>query len=429
MTKIFQPVSYYSRYEKHFILLKSFITTGGVQALVQGLTLLTGIMIIRLLPTKEYAYYTIANTVLGTMILLSDSGINNGILSQGGPVWQSKTGLGKVITTGLALRKKFAFISFCVSIPVLLFLLIKQGASWQTNILIILALIPAYFSASSDSILEIPSKLHQDLQLLQVNQLLVSVGRFILSGILLIIFPWTFISLIANGIPRIYGNLQLRKNITKYIDIHQPQDEFTKTEMIKIIKRIFPLTVYYAYSSQIVIWLVSLTGSVLAVAEVGALGRIAMMLNLLSILFATLIIPRFARLELERHILFRKFTQIIIALIALNILLILISSIFSHQILWLLGKEYLHLTGPLLLSISGSSISLISGCIYGVYSCRGWTIHPVLSIILNVSGIMLGLFLIDTSTLNGILMFNIFNAAVQLSINMIFCLYKIIKIN
>jgi O-antigen/teichoic acid export membrane protein len=425
--KLSEHIQINAVYGKALRLGKLIAITGGAQAAVQVMGLVTGILIIRLLPMKEYAYYTIANTVLGTMTVLADSGINNAIMSQGGPVWQDKKELGKVLSTGLELRRKFAILSLCVSLPILLFLLIHQGAGWPVSLLIALALIPAFTAGLSDSILEIPSRLHQDLKFLQYNQLLVSVGRFLLSTASLFVFPWTFISLLANGIPRIYGNIKLKQNAGRFADFEQPADVAVNEKMLKMVKRIFPLTVYYAYSGQIVIWLVSLSGTAFAVAQIGALGRISMVLNFFNVLFAMMIIPRFARLPTDRNELLKRFSQIMGGMVVFSVLIVAVSWLFSPLILSALGKEYADLETALVLNMAGSSIGLISGSVYGIYSSRGWTIQPFYSIGVNLLSVVVCILLIDVSDLKGVLIFNVIVALAQLVVNTAFCGFKILK--
>jgi O-antigen/teichoic acid export membrane protein len=176
---------------------KAISVTGSVQVLVQAAGLICGIWIIRLLPTKEYAFYTLANTMLGMMTTLADSGISNGVMVLGGRVWQDRKKLGVVLATGLDLRRKFAWGSLTVSVPVLAYLLMHQGAGWMETLFIILVLIPAFWAALSDSLLEIIPKLHQDIKPLQKNQLAVSTGRLLLSGLGLVLFPWTAAALLV----------------------------------------------------------------------------------------------------------------------------------------------------------------------------------------------------------------------------------------
>jgi len=151
------------KYETIISWGKLISITGSAQILIQALGFASGILVIRLLPVEEYALYTLANTMLGTMTILADGGISTGIMSQGAKVWQDKEKLGAVLATGLYLRRKFAVGSLLVATPVLMYLLLHNNASWLTTLLIVGALIPAFFAALSDSLLEIVPKLHQDI--------------------------------------------------------------------------------------------------------------------------------------------------------------------------------------------------------------------------------------------------------------------------
>src|SRR5690606_35641018 len=94
---------------------KLIAITGSSQILIQALGFISGILVIRVLPVHEYALYTLANTMLGTLTILADGGISTGTMALGGKVWNDRDKLGKVMATGMALRKKFAIGSLLVS--------------------------------------------------------------------------------------------------------------------------------------------------------------------------------------------------------------------------------------------------------------------------------------------------------------------------
>ena len=313
--------------------------TGGAQVIVQGTGLLTGIIIIRLLPTTEYAYYTLANTMLGVMTMLSDGGISNGVMAQGGKVWQNKKELGTVLATGLQLRRKFAVVSLSVGIPVLSFLLLRNGTSWLATLCIVLALIPSFLAALSDSLLEIVPKLHQEIKPLQKNQVVVSIGRLGLSSIALLLFPFTAIALVVNGLVRIWGNIKLARIAYLFADKESNSDLEVRKNILNAVKRILPITLYYCLSGQIIIWIPSLLGNTMGVAEVGALSRLSMILNLVSVLGSTLVLPRFARVSADnRDVIFKSFVFIQLTLILMCLCILALFFLFPYKFLWILGK-------------------------------------------------------------------------------------------
>jgi O-antigen/teichoic acid export membrane protein len=425
MKAVLNRISASPRYARVFHWGKLISITGGTQVIVQGVGLTCGILIIRLLPIGEYALYTIANTMLGTISLLADGGISTGVMAQGSRVWQDKEKLGTVLATGLHLRKNFAAASLLVSTPVLIYLLMRHEAGWLSSILIVASLVPAFFAALSDSLLEIVPKLHQAVVPLQRNQLTVSIGRLILSGILVFIFPFSFIAILAAGIPRAIGNLRLQNISGTFIIKNQKPDPEIQKKILKTVRKILPGSIFYCFYGQITIWLISIFGTSHSVAEVGALGRLAMVLTLLNVLFSTLVIPRFARLPNNLAILLNRFLQIQFGLLIFGAFTVSIIHIFSAQALWILGPNYSNLKTELTLSFAGSFLGLIAGILFSLNTSRGWTISPFISISINLAAIVLGILIIDISTIRGLFVFNIFVAGTDV---LIYCLYGLLKI-
>lgn len=410
-----------------FHWLKLISVTGLVQLIVQAVGFLSGILVIRLLPIEEYAFYTLANTALGTMVLLTDGGISAGVLSQGGKVWQDAERLGAVVATGLDLRKKFAAGSLIVSVPILLFLLIRHDASWLMAILITVSLIPIFYAELSSNLLEIPPKLHQHILPLQKNDGMVGIGRLILTVAFIFLFPFAFMALLANGFPRIYGNKELKKISADFVAKSSP-DLKVRKEILATVKKMMPGVIYYCLSGQITVWLLSFFGNTQSLAQIGALSRLAVVLGIFNTLIGTLIIPRFARLANNKMNITKFYARVIFAIIIpLSMVVGIVYSIPS-QILWLLGKNYSGLQLELLLMIIGSSISLIAGVAFSLNISRNWIINPVLSISISIASILVGALLFDVSQLIGILYFNIFLAVVQFIINFTYGVNKINKL-
>src|ERR1700682_2137911 len=99
-----------------------------VQALVQLIGFASGILLVRWLSQKEYAYFTIANTMQGTINLLADIGIIVVLISICGRVWHDRHRFGELISTALSVRKKLGTIAIIVVTPIMYFMLVKNGA-------------------------------------------------------------------------------------------------------------------------------------------------------------------------------------------------------------------------------------------------------------------------------------------------------------
>jgi O-antigen/teichoic acid export membrane protein len=406
---------------------KLIAVTGSAQITVQALTLIGGMLIIRYLPTKEYALYTIAYSFLGTMTVLSDGGVATGVMAQGGKIWRDKEKLGSLLSTGLYLRKKLAIGTLLICIPLLAYMLHSHGASWMTIALIATGLTFAFVITLSGTLLTTIVRLHQDIKSLQKIQVSAGASRLVMIVGALFFLPLTFVLILVNGISQLYANNSLRKVISNYADRTQPPNAEYKTEILKIVKRILPSAVYFSFLGQITIWLVSIIGNTSTLAQAGALSRLSMTLTVFTILISTLIVPRFARLPANREALLKNYLGIHLGVLLVCIGIVLATFLFPSQILWILGNQYSNLSHELLLSIIGSCLNIIVGTSFSLYSNRGWVVSPMFGIPVNLLVIVLCIKLLDLSTLSGVLILNLVVELQNVVFNFVFGLYKIYK--
>lgn len=422
---LFHKIKSQSRSERFASLFSLTLVTGAAQIIVQLAGLISGIIIIRLLPTQEYAYYTLANAMLGTMCLLSDGGISTGVMSEGGKVWDNRDKLGIVLFTGMRLRRKFSVFTLGIMLPMLAYLLINQNAGILTTTLIILSIVPAYYASLSDTLLEIVPKLHQDIKPLQRNQMFVNLARLFLSGILLLVFPWAFIAIVVAGITRIAGNIKLRSIAENFTSKAHYADSMVENEIVAVVKRSLPGVIYYCLSGQITIWILSIFGNASSLAASGALSRLGMALNVVTIMIGTLIIPRFARLKSNGKLLLNRFIQILACTVILCCIVQTLVAVLSKQLLFILGPEYFHLERELFIYFLGCNVTLLISTSYGLYASRGWIIKPAFSITYNIIFLIAGVLSFDVSTLTGVLWFTLFINISQLLLHFPFAVYKI----
>jgi len=399
---------------------KLITITGSAQLLVQVIGLVCGILIIRLLSPHEYALYTLANTMLGTMTVIADGGVSTGMMVQGGKVWQNREKLGVVLATGLDLRKKFALVSLLIVTPVLLILLRLHDASWIMSVLLIISIFPAFFSALSSSILEIAPKLRQDVSELQKNQLALNLGRLSFLGITLFALPWAFIAILSAGLPQFWYSNRLKKISYPYADWKLKPEKEVRKKTLGFVKKIVPSSIYYCISGQVSIWLISIFGSTDAVAQVGALGRLSMFLNLFNVVFLTLIIPRFARLKSNKKLLLHWFLLLQFILLLVAACVIGMASLFSSELLWILGSSYSGLDEIVVLAVGSAIGSLILGAIYGISTSRGWIMHPGLSISVGIMSQIIIILFIDFSTIKGVYYFSIIHTIIGILLSYFF---------
>lgn len=387
--------------------------TGGFQIIIQLLGLISGILTVRLLTIKEYAFFTLANTMLGALAVISDGGISSGVMSEAGKKWTDKVHVGMVLSTGMLIRKRFALIALIFTLPFLTYLLLDNGAKQWQVLLIVLALIPSFFATISDSILEIPLKLNQDILPLQKNQMLASVGRLLLSATSLFLLPFSFIALLSNCIPRLWANINLRKIILPHAAPSNIEDQQIKSTIMSVVKRSMPGSIYFVFSGQINIWILSVMGNTNGLAQVGAIGRISVIFSTLSLIGSTLLTPRFSRLPNDTTILKKYFLGIQFIGLLACMLLFSVVSLVPTELLYILGKHYNGLEMELMINIACSLMGIMGGLTFGLVLSRGWVIYPAVSILINILAFLLGVFLFDVRTLMGVSYLTLFQGSVM----------------
>lgn len=429
MKVLIKRVTSHASYSRAVEWGKLISITGSAQIAIQALSLLSGIFVIRLLPTKEYALYTLANTMLGTITIIADGGIATGVMTLGGKVWQSEEKLGAVIATGLDLRKRFAAVVLLFAVPILLYLLYHHSQNWLFSGFIVASLIPAFFSALSGTLLEIAPRLHQDIKSLQKIEVGASLGRLLLMVATLFFFPFASIAILSAGLPQILANRQLRKISSAYASWSQPPVAAIQKEILPVVKRVLPGSLYFCVSGQITIWLISFYGSTESVAQIGALGRLTMILNVFSTICYTLIIPRFARLPENKKLVISRFMQVQLLIFGVSAIIISAITIFPTQILQLLGKNYSNLTSEIILMTTSGCIGMAGGITYSMSVARGKILPPILNIGGSIISQIILLYFLDLSKVLNIIVFSVATSTISYFMTLIYFIVSVSKRN
>jgi hypothetical protein len=251
------------------------------------------------------------------------------------------------------------------------------------------------------------------------------IGRFFMITVSLLLFPWTFVAILGNGIPRIWANMQLKKISAEYADNQQPADPVIKKEILSVVRRILPGSIYYCLSGQITIFIISIFGTTNSIAQAGALSRLTMVLSVFTVVNTTLIVPRFARIPNNAKLIFTRYMQIQLILLLFSGFIIGLVYLYPTQTLWILGRNYSNLRIELILNVAVSCINLIAGICFNLNTARGWAINPVISISLNILSIIIGVIFINVTSLKGVLILNIFVGMVDVLMYLVYTLNKI----
>ena len=387
---------------------------GGAQLVVQGFSFASGIMIVRWLPTKQYALYTLANTLLGTLSVISDGGISSGVMAQGGKVWQDRSKLGAVIATGRSLRRQFAIGTLLLWAPFFIWQFREHGAPWSDIAIILLVVIGYFWAAFLSTIYAVAPNLWQrlrDTQRIAVEQNLIRLGC--LGGSLLA-FPTAVTAVGATLVGQGWSVFRLKRISSRLVDLGQSENAEIRREVLKITKRVLPSAIYFCISSQLMIWLISVFGTNAGLAQIGALGRLGQVFTVFSGIATAAIAPRFARLPAQRNLIARRYFQVMTLFAVAGCGIVILVALFSRQVLWILGPEYAGLTREVVLAAAGSAMYFLVVSALALTNARGIVISPWRGIMLNFAAQVILLSALNVHTVAGVLWFGILAATFDL---------------
>lgn len=390
-----------------------------IQGIVQFVGFLSGILLVRSLDKHEYAYFTIANTMQGTMNLLADIGISVGLISIGGRVWQDRNRFGQLITTALALRKKLGAIAIIVITPILFVMLQKNGAPLSYSLFLIALVLVGISIELSIGVFGVVPRLRSDIRVIQRIDLTGAITRLLLLLGLALVFLNSGVAVAVASATLFLQYTLLRRYAANLVDLKAPENPEDRQAMVKLIKHLAANAVFYCLQGQITIFLISFFARrASAVAEVGALGRLAMIFAVMTNLLTNVFAPAFARCHDSRK-LRQLYVGIIGAVAAFSVVVIAGAAFFPNEFLFILGNKYAHLDRELVLMVGGAVLAALTGTFWALNASKAWVVGAWLYIPLTLATQVALIPFTDFSSVSGVLTFNIFSALPNLLLNIV----------
>ena len=389
-----------------------------VQAAVQIIAFSSGILLVRWLPQREYAFFTIANAMQATLMLLADIGISTGLISIGGRVWQDRHRFGELINTGLAVRRKLALAAIVIVAPILYAMLAKNGAS-PIYTLLLVALVLAGFSIQlSIDVFSVVPRLHSDIARIQKIDFTCAIVRLLLIVGLVYIFTIAGLAVAIASATFILQYFLLRSYAAKVVDLNANENPQDRQEIVGLIKKLAANALFYCFQGQITVFLISFFASqVSSVAEVGALGRLAMIFTVLMNMLTNIFVPAFARCQDKSKL---RYLYAVIAggVILFSAVVLAGAAFFPEQFLFVLGNRYAHLHRELVFMVGVSIITAIAGTLWLLNASKGWINGSWLYIPLTLATQIALIPFTDFSSVAGVLKFNLISAVPSLLLNL-----------
>ena len=396
----------------------------SAQAVVQVIGFLAGIVLVRHMQQAQYGYYSLAISMIGVANVLLDLGLGTAVLAVGGRAMAGQNHLAGVVSDALSLQRQLALLGSVVLLPIFATMFARQGlAMLNVMALSLLAIACSAFNARNQVALSVV-RLQGNLALQQRLEIGVNVGKLVLVLAAALIYidarVAVAVNLVAAGLMFVF----LRIYLTSHVGAHEQVTHEHDGPLRRFVRQQAPNSLYYCVSGQVAIWLVSLHGHTDRVAEVGALGRLALLFTLVGAVVTALVQPYFARATARRDLI-AGFLALNGFFGALTVLLTGFAAALPGVVLWILGPRYSALSRELIWMVLSASLAAWSGAVYSVGASRGWVVPSYLILPLGVGTVAIAVWLIDVSTVIGSFMMNTASAAVATVLVMAFVGFKL----
>ena len=188
-----------------------------------------------------------------------------------------------------------------------------------------------------------------------------------------------------------------------------------RRQVLRYLLPSLPSALYFSIQGPLVVWLAATFGAARNIAEVGALGRLGMIVGMCSGLIGVVLLPRLARIVDERLYL-RRYLQYGGLLLALALAILAVAVLFPGGLLLILGSHYSGLHRELVLVIASSGLTLIGAYVVSVNLARSWNRWETLAVLLYIAAQAGFVAILPLGTTAGVLQFNLLSAAAGLAL-------------
>ena len=199
-----------------------------------------------------------------------------------------------------------------------------------------------------------------------------------------------------------------------------------RRQVLRYLSPSLPSALYFSIQGPLTIWLTTTFGSTRNIAEVGALGRLGLVMGIFSNLAGVVFLPRLARVSDERLYL-RRYLQFGALLLAVAAAMTAVAAAVPGIFLILLGGHYAGLHRELLLVVASSGLTLLGGYAVSVNLARSWNRWEGLAVVLLIAVQAVLVAVLPLGTTAGVLSFNLLTAATGLMLQLVITLGGFIR--
>lgn len=343
---------------------------GGHGAL-QVLNVVTGIYLLRTLSLEGYAQYSLAFAFQTTAIALTNLGLTDSIVPLVGARGDDPSVVGRYVRTAQSLRNRlFIFVAPAVAVA-FYFVVRTRGWSTPTLLWMLVPVLASLYLSVSVAGWSAPLLLKRRLGDFYLAQTIPSVARLICYVLANAVRQLNSgFALLMNAASICLNGLIARNRSAAFVNLPQHADRATESEVIRCMLPMVPAALFTAFQPQVALFLVSIFGDTVEIAQVAALSRIAALFAIFSAFNSVLIEPYVARVSAQR--LPRIYLRILGCAVLLGACLSAMGFAFPWLLTWILGAKYSDLGNVIGWVVLAAAISSVANVMWIMNRGRRW---------------------------------------------------------
>jgi O-antigen/teichoic acid export membrane protein len=386
------------------------------QVLTRVLAAISGLLLVRVLPVGEYGYYTLFLTAFTFICTFSDLGVTETLSYFRWRAGKRHRPWLPYMHAVLSLRRIVFVFGSLAGGAYLLYVTQRVGKSGPEAILAAALMAVAAWFAIHSAIVAYTLKLQQHFRRAYAVEICNEACKV---AVVMVIWIAGLASAFAGMLSVVLGAVasatlarRLFGGNVSPAPIAGSHQARRRRMLLRQVAPVLPGTIHFTLQGPLIAWLAAYYGSIENLAEVGALGRLAMIIGLIAGFTSTVFIPRL--ISITDEALFRRryfhWWGVIIGYGALTMLAVLA---FPRALLWLLGNSYHELSIELLIASATAVVGTWGAYSWNVNRARGWTRHQPYRVPVMVLGQVGLYFALDLSTTQGVLLFSFWSMALD----------------
>jgi O-antigen/teichoic acid export membrane protein len=389
-------------------ILSAYFST---QTLTQLLGIASGLLFVNFMPVKEFALYTLAFSVITFFNFVSDLGSTTSLVYFFRHARGEREEVGRYVAAVMSLRRLAFLLGAGAVLLVFPRIAAAKGFALRPALLATAGILLCVWFQVSSSVRVLALRLADRYGLSYKAELTGGGVRLLLALLLVatgLLRAWLGVLVSSLGAAATALVARLGPETRTAADLRPYQ-----RKVLRYLLPSLPSALYFSIQGPLTVWLATTFGSTRNMAEVGALGRLGLVVGIFSSLTGVVFLPRLAHVHDER--LYRiRYLQFGALLLAVAAALVLTSIAVPGLLLALLGRQYAGLRHELALVVGGAGLTLLGGYAVSVNLARSWNRWEgvAVAVLIAVQAVLVAS--LPLSTTAGVLTFNLLTAATGL---------------